>query len=115
MFRFEENIWQFHIMQDICRGDNLNTCLLQRKLSGSNHREALGSDGLWHVVPLGEPFKDLPLFTTEQLQGIVQGLWDYGFRPNVEQERRYENELELKTKHLEDMRRLVFKKEYSPL
>ena len=49
------------------------------------------------------------LFSPQILQAICNALDSYGFHP---QDRRYQKEMDLVKSHLEDMRKLVFKKDY---
>lgn len=63
---------------------------------------------------MGSPCIEMPTRKAKPMfQSMIDGLWDAGFRPS--NHRDFTNELEATKEHLEDMRKLTFKKEYVPI
>lgn len=93
------------------------------KDEGDRGRSVLQADGIWHLVPPDKTIDDTcgPTikfnYGVEKfgiLQSMMDMLWEKGIRP---QDKRYPEEIELlkgqmklQDNHLQDMRKLVFKK-----
>jgi hypothetical protein len=62
-------------------------------------------------VKFGEECNEYTIrINSEMLKDVFDKLWEDGVRPK---DRRYENEMSIINNHLQDMRKLVFKKEDS--
>ena len=97
--------WKFYCFEDWQSCGEISCMLMRRDENGM--RSVFQPDGIIRHLPIGDPIeKPSFMFKPSHLQALMDGLWERGIRPK---DRRYENELELKDAHLQDMRKLVFK------
>ncbi len=102
-FNFGE--WRFRLFDDYSMGKQLGR--LERNID-ANHIELFTPKGEIKTLSNYERCEEADLWRMDDsmFQGIMDGLWKAGYRP---QDRRYEEESKLRDAHLQDLRRIVFK------
>lgn len=97
--------WTFGIQDEMASGRTL-AALWRKNPDGT--RDVFCWNGTVQRVPQDKvtPEKGILNLDRSMLQGMMDGLWGLGIRPN---DKRYEEEAKLRDAHLQDMRKIVFK------